>query len=111
MTKKNTNAMSDALVYIGRREIHPGKGSSIRKLIRGARISAGLRPLRRAKRQFFPVAVFFEAGGCHLVERAADLHFTKGYRPAVGVAPRITALADDEVPALAALPWVEPIAA
>lgn len=101
MTKKdNTEGMNSALVYISRRDMHPAKGSSLKKLRRAARIAAGLRPLRRKQRQFFPVDIIFKAGEPFLVERPADLHFTKGYRPAIGVADRHSKISNEQAVAL-----------
>lgn len=102
MSKKNPNATSDALVYLARRDLSPAHGSTLKKLLRAARISAGLRPLRRAKRQFFPVGVYLNGGSRYLVEKAADLHFTKGYRVAPGVPLKLTKLPAPAGAALAA---------
>ncbi|GJD31469.1 hypothetical protein PMNALOAF_2728 [Methylobacterium adhaesivum] len=81
MSKKNAAAMNDGLYYISRRNISPSHGSSLKKLMRGARIAAGLRPLKMPRRQFLPAAFYIDANlGRVLVLKAFDLHPTKGFR-------------------------------
>lgn len=68
--------LNAAARYVRRKSISPAHGSSLRKLLRSARIAAGLRPARMPRRKVeqFPVNENFD------FRITYDLHPTKGAR-------------------------------
>jgi hypothetical protein len=73
--EKTIEQRANAHAFRARRDMHPGRASTVRKLIRAARIYTGERPLKmpRIKLKVRPLVPW-------MAPMAIELHPTKGFR-------------------------------